>query len=67
MLWEKEETLKNKHMKKTDIALLFYIVALVAALTLVSSCTARHPKCAAYDCVDPDPLFKSNLERSLYK
>ena len=49
MLWEKEETLKNKHMKKTDIALLLYVVALVAALTLVSSCVSKHPKCAAYD------------------
>jgi len=36
-------------MKKTDIALLLDVVALVAALTLVSSCVTKHPKCAAYD------------------
>jgi outer membrane murein-binding lipoprotein Lpp len=36
-------------MKKTDIALLLYIVALIAALTLVSGCVSKHPKCAAYD------------------
>ncbi len=36
-------------MKKTDIALLLYIVALIAALTLASGCVSKHPKCAAYD------------------
>ena len=42
------------------------ILALLVIMT-ITSCVSKHPKCAAYDNVDPDPLFKSNLERSLYK
>lgn len=36
-------------MKKSDIGVLLYIVGLILALTLIASCTAKHPKCAAYD------------------
>jgi hypothetical protein len=36
-------------MKKSDIAVLLYVVGVILALTLVSSCVAKHPKCAAYD------------------
>lgn len=54
-------------MKKSNVGLLLYIVGLVTALLLISGCVAKHPKCAAYDKVEHDPMFKTNLERSLYK
>ena len=54
-------------MKKSNVGLLLYIVGLITALLLVSGCVSKHPKCATYDKVDPNPMFKTNLERSLYK
>jgi len=39
-------------MKKSDVGLLLYIVGLIIALTLISGCVAKHPKCAAYDKVE---------------
>ena len=54
-------------MKKSDIALLIYVIGVMAALALISGCVAKHPKCVAYDNIDPDPMFKTNLERNLYK
>ena len=42
------------------------ILALIVIIT-ITSCVSKHPKCAAYDYVNPDPMFKINLERNLYK
>jgi len=54
-------------MKKSNVGLLLYIVGLVTAIITTASCVSKHPKCAAYDKVDSNPMFKTNLERSLYK
>jgi len=54
-------------MKKSDVGLLLYVVGLITALVLVTGCVAKHPKCAAYDKIEHDPLIKTNLDRSLYK
>jgi hypothetical protein len=36
-------------MKNKNLAIFLYITSLMIALTLLSSCVSKHPKCAAYD------------------
>jgi len=43
------------------------IILVLAVIITTASCVSKHPKCAAYDKVDSNPMFKTNLERSLYK
>ena len=47
-------------MKKSDVGLLLYIVGLIIALTLISGCVAKHPKCAAYDKVETIKWYEKN-------
>lgn len=56
-------------MSKLEKTILTIMAGLCMGFIIVTStgCVAKHPKCAAYDNVDYDPLFKTNLERSLYK
>ena len=56
-------------MKRTEKVILGIMAWALTVFIIVTStgCVAKHPKCAAYDKIEHDPLVKTNLDRSLYK